>query len=98
MTVNPKDLLTVREMIIAGAIKPLIDHQFSFTNVPKAIGCLEEARVCGKIFIQIKNQPLFFLFFKGLSNSLPRIKGSIYEHILATLQFETLCKIINRQT
>lgn len=48
-----KDLLVIQEMLANGKIKPFIDRTYNLTEVPEAIGCLENRQVKGKVVINM---------------------------------------------
>lgn len=50
---NSADLATLRELIEAGKITPLIDHSYSLEDVPVAIRRLEQRQVVGKVVIRV---------------------------------------------
>jgi NADPH:quinone reductase-like Zn-dependent oxidoreductase len=47
------DLLTLKEMIEAGQVKPLCDRTYPLNQVPDAIRALEQRQVSGKVAISI---------------------------------------------
>jgi len=48
-----EDLLTLKELIEAGKVKPVIDRTYPLSEVPKAIGYLETGHARGKVVITI---------------------------------------------
>ncbi|TVQ25039.1 MAG: NAD(P)-dependent alcohol dehydrogenase [Leptolyngbya sp. DLM2.Bin15] len=50
---NQADLLLLQEMLTSGQIKPLIDHQYSLTDLPLAMRRLEQRQVVGKLSIRV---------------------------------------------
>jgi NADPH:quinone reductase-like Zn-dependent oxidoreductase len=50
---NQKDLLTIKELLEAGKIKPVSDRSYSLKEVPDAIRYLEEGHARGKVIITI---------------------------------------------
>lgn len=52
-TPNQDDLLTLRELIMAGKISPLVHQHYSLSEVPLAICHLEQRQVIGKAAIRI---------------------------------------------
>jgi NADPH:quinone reductase-like Zn-dependent oxidoreductase len=54
-TVKPSghDLETVKELIEAGKLAPVIDRTYSLTEVPDAIRYLEEGHARGKIAVAV---------------------------------------------
>ena len=48
---NKEDLLTLKELIEAGKVKPVIDHTYPLSEVPEAIGYLEAGHARGKVVI-----------------------------------------------
>jgi NADPH:quinone reductase-like Zn-dependent oxidoreductase len=50
---NKADLLTLKEMIEAGKVKPVIDRTYPLSEVPEAIGYLEAGHARGKVVITI---------------------------------------------
>jgi NADPH:quinone reductase-like Zn-dependent oxidoreductase len=55
-TVNPngEDLRLVKELIEAGEVTPVIDRTYSLSEVPEAIGYLEEGHARGKVVITVR--------------------------------------------
>lgn len=50
---TPADLLTLKELVESGQIKPWIDRTYPLREVPAAIGYLEQRQVQGKVAIRI---------------------------------------------
>lgn len=50
---NATDLLTLKDMIEAGKIVPLIDQRYSLRDVPTAIRYVEQRQVIGKVAIHV---------------------------------------------
>jgi NADPH:quinone reductase-like Zn-dependent oxidoreductase len=50
---NQKDLVTLRELIVAGKIVPFINQRYSLSETPVAIRHLEQRQVMGKVAICI---------------------------------------------
>ena len=50
---NQPDLMTLRELMVAGKITPYIDKYYSLSEVPTAIRDLEQRQVSGKIAISV---------------------------------------------
>jgi NADPH:quinone reductase-like Zn-dependent oxidoreductase len=52
-TVSPKrpDLETVKELVEAGVVSPVIDRSYSLSEVPEAVAYLEEGHARGKVVI-----------------------------------------------
>lgn len=50
---NQKDLLAMKELIDAGKVKPVIDRGYPLSEVPDAIGYLEEGHARGKVGITV---------------------------------------------
>jgi len=50
---NAQDLTKIAEMVDAGEITPVIDKQFDFNNLPKAISYLLEGHTKGKIVVNV---------------------------------------------
>lgn len=48
-----KDLITLRELMVAGKITPLIDQHYTLSEVPAAIRHLEQRQVVGKVAIHV---------------------------------------------
>jgi NADPH:quinone reductase-like Zn-dependent oxidoreductase len=48
---NKKDLATLKELIEAGKITPVIDRTYSLSETPEAIRYLEEGHARGKVVI-----------------------------------------------
>ncbi len=50
---NQADLVTLRDLLVAGKISPFIDRRYPLSEVPAAIRHLEEGQVQGKIAISV---------------------------------------------
>lgn len=50
---NQKDLVTLRELMVADKLAPLIDQHYTLSEVPAAIRHLEQRQVVGKVAIRI---------------------------------------------
>jgi NADPH:quinone reductase-like Zn-dependent oxidoreductase len=50
---HQKDLRAVKELLVAGKIRPVIDRRFPLSEVPQAIGYLEEGHTRGKVVITV---------------------------------------------
>jgi NADPH:quinone reductase-like Zn-dependent oxidoreductase len=50
---NQKDLVTLRELIVAGKIVPFINQRYNLSEIPVAIRHLEQRQVMGKVAICI---------------------------------------------
>ncbi|WP_009634271.1 NAD(P)-dependent alcohol dehydrogenase [Synechocystis sp. PCC 7509] len=50
---NQQDLLTLKELIVAGKIVPFIDQCYNLSEVPAAIRHLEQRQVMGKVAIRV---------------------------------------------
>lgn len=50
---NQKDLVFVKELLESGKVTPVIDKGYPLSQVPEAIGYLEEGRAKGKIVINV---------------------------------------------
>ncbi len=51
---NKEDLTILRDLMQAGKVKPVIDRQYRLSEVPKAIGYLEEGHARGKVVITVE--------------------------------------------
>ncbi len=51
--VNQADLHSLKDLIEAGEVTPVIDRTYSLGNVPEAIGYLEEGHASGKVVITV---------------------------------------------
>jgi len=54
---NQKDLVFLRELIEAGKVFPVIDRTYPLSEVPKAIGYLENGHARGKVLISVHPPP-----------------------------------------
>jgi NADPH:quinone reductase-like Zn-dependent oxidoreductase len=50
---NQPDLTTLRDLIEAGTITPVIDRRYTLSQVPEAIAYLETGRARGKVVIVV---------------------------------------------
>jgi NADPH:quinone reductase-like Zn-dependent oxidoreductase len=50
---NREDLLALKELIEAGTVTPVIDRTYSLSEVPDAVGYLEEGNARGKVGVKI---------------------------------------------
>jgi NADPH:quinone reductase-like Zn-dependent oxidoreductase len=50
---NHRDMLTLKELIEAGSVAPVIDRSFPLAEVPDAIRYLEQGRARGKVVIDV---------------------------------------------
>jgi NADPH:quinone reductase-like Zn-dependent oxidoreductase len=50
---NPRDLDELRTLIQAGKIQSVIDKHFALSDVPEAIGYLEQGHARGKVVIAV---------------------------------------------
>jgi NADPH:quinone reductase-like Zn-dependent oxidoreductase len=53
-TLNQEDLATVRDLMAAGEVTPVIDRHFSLAEVPDAIRYSEQGHARGKIVIEVE--------------------------------------------
>ena len=53
VTPNKEDLQSLKELIEAGKVTPVIDRTYSLSEVPDAIGYLEEGHARGKVVITV---------------------------------------------
>jgi NADPH:quinone reductase-like Zn-dependent oxidoreductase len=51
---NQKDLLSIKELLEAGKIAPVIDRRYPLSEVPEAIRYLEEGHARGKVVISVE--------------------------------------------
>jgi NADPH:quinone reductase-like Zn-dependent oxidoreductase len=51
---DKKDLLFIKELLEAGKVVPVIDRSYSLSDVPKAIGYVEEGHAKGKVVITVE--------------------------------------------
>ncbi|WP_290792369.1 NAD(P)-dependent alcohol dehydrogenase [Flavihumibacter sp. UBA7668] len=56
--VNKADLQTLAEMVTQGKLKPQIEKEFSYLEIPEAIGYIEAMRTRGKVVMNWKTIPL----------------------------------------
>lgn len=54
-TPNQTDLTTLKQMLEAGQIQPVIDRCYPLTELPKAIQQIEQRQVQGKVVIRVSN-------------------------------------------
>src|SRR5229473_3262209 len=50
---NQRDLTILGDLMQAGKVKPVIDRQYKLSEVPKAIGYLEEGHARGKVIVAV---------------------------------------------
>jgi len=50
---NPDDVATLKQLIAAGKLKPVIDRQFSLNEVVEALRWVDEGRARGKVVITV---------------------------------------------
>jgi NADPH:quinone reductase-like Zn-dependent oxidoreductase len=50
---NQKDLITIKELLEAGKVVPVIDRRYPLSEVPEAIRYLEEGHARGKVVITV---------------------------------------------
>ena len=50
---NAEDLVTIRELIEAGEVAPVVDRTFPLAEAPKAIGYLVDGHVRGKVAVSV---------------------------------------------
>jgi NADPH:quinone reductase-like Zn-dependent oxidoreductase len=51
---NQRDLITLRDLMVAGKLTPLIDQRYDLSEVPEAIRHLEQRQVVGKVAIRVR--------------------------------------------
>ncbi len=51
---NQRDLTILGDLMQAGKVKPVIDRQYKLSEVPKAIGYLEEGHARGKVIVTVE--------------------------------------------
>ena len=51
---NGDQLREIASLVDAGAIKPVIDREFAFAELPAALGYLEKGRARGKVVLKVK--------------------------------------------
>jgi len=51
---NQRDLTILGDLMQAGKVKPVIDRQYKLSEVPKAIGYLEEGHARGKVIVAVE--------------------------------------------
>jgi NADPH:quinone reductase-like Zn-dependent oxidoreductase len=51
---NPEDLATLRDLMEAGKVKPVIDRRYGLSEVPEAMRYLEEGHARGKVIIAVR--------------------------------------------
>jgi NADPH:quinone reductase-like Zn-dependent oxidoreductase len=51
--VRKEDLMTLRELLEAGIVRPVIDRTVPLAEVPRAIAYLEKGRARGKVVITL---------------------------------------------
>lgn len=52
---NHKDLLSLKELLAAGKLKPVIDRRYRLSETAEAIGYLEEGHARGKVVITLES-------------------------------------------
>jgi NADPH:quinone reductase-like Zn-dependent oxidoreductase len=52
---NQKDLLSIKELLEAGKVVPIIDRRYPLSEVPEAIRYLEEGHAQGKVVITVEH-------------------------------------------
>ncbi len=50
---NNSDLVFLKELLVAGKLKPLIDRRYTINEVPEAVWYLEEKHARGKVVIAL---------------------------------------------
>ncbi len=53
---NRKDLISITELCEAGKVTPVIDRQYSFSEIPEALRYLGERRAKGKVVITLESK------------------------------------------
>ncbi len=53
---NQKDMVSIKELIEAGKVVPVIDRQYPLSEVPEAIRYLEEGHARGKVVITVEQK------------------------------------------
>lgn len=53
-SLNPEDLTTLRDLMAAGTVTPVIDREFKLSEVPEAIRYLETGRARGKVVVVVE--------------------------------------------
>jgi NADPH:quinone reductase-like Zn-dependent oxidoreductase len=53
-TPNSADLMTLKNLLEAGQVTPVIDRRYDLTEVPQAIGYLEQGHARGKVVITVQ--------------------------------------------
>ena len=53
MTPNQADPLFLKELCEAGKVRPMIDRRFPLSEVPAAVGYVEDGRARGKVVITV---------------------------------------------
>ena len=51
---NGEQLRDIAALVDAGAIKPVIDREFAFAELPAALEYLEKGRARGKVVLKVK--------------------------------------------
>ena len=51
--VNRDDLLTLKELIEAGKVRPVIDRTYRFDQIPEGIRYLESGAAAGKVVVTV---------------------------------------------
>jgi NADPH:quinone reductase-like Zn-dependent oxidoreductase len=52
--INKEDLVTVCELMVAGKVTPVIDRRYNLSEVPEALGYLEQGHARGKVIITLE--------------------------------------------
>ena len=55
--VSREHLLTLKDLVESGAVRPVIDRAFTLAEIPDAIRHLESGRVLGKVVVQVSDDP-----------------------------------------
>jgi NADPH:quinone reductase-like Zn-dependent oxidoreductase len=50
---NKEDLVTLKDLIEAGKVTPVIDRRYPFAEVPEAVRYLEEGHARGKVVVNV---------------------------------------------
>jgi alcohol dehydrogenase len=51
---NGDQLRDIAALVESGAIKPVIDREFAFEQLPAALSCLEAGRARGKVVLKVR--------------------------------------------
>jgi NADPH:quinone reductase-like Zn-dependent oxidoreductase len=52
---NQKDLVSMKELLEAGKVVPVIDKRYPLSEVPEALRYLEEGHALGKVVITVEH-------------------------------------------